>query len=137
MKLHLGCGKRYLEGYIHVDIAEFEHIDYQLPIDDLSTFKDNTVEEIYASHVLEYFDRNDVINVLTEWKRVLKKNGKLLLILPNKINNFDHKRPYTSFSHILSDYENKVTEDDMTHYEEIINLHDLKHYSKDANYEKF
>ena len=70
MKLHLGCGKRYLEGYIHVDIAEFEHIDYQLPIDDLSTFKDNTAEEIYASHVLEYFDRNDVINVLTEWKRV-------------------------------------------------------------------
>ena len=62
MKLHLGCGKRYLEGYIHVDIAEFEHIDYQLPIDDLSTFKDNTIEEIYASHVLEYFDRNDVIN---------------------------------------------------------------------------
>ena len=53
MKLHLGCGKRYLEGYIHVDIAEFEHIDYQLPIDDLSTFKSNTVEEIYASHVLE------------------------------------------------------------------------------------
>ena len=83
MKLHLGCGKRYLEGYIHVDIAEFEHIDYQLPIDDLSTFKDNTAEEIYASHVLEYFDRNDVINVLTEWKRVLKPSGVLRLAVPN------------------------------------------------------
>ena len=83
MKLHLGCGKRYLEGYIHVDIAEFEHIDYQLPIDDLSTFKDNTAEEIYASHVLEYFDRNDVINVLTEWKRVLKPSGILRLAVPN------------------------------------------------------
>ena len=83
MKLHLGCGKRYLEGYIHVDIAEFEHIDYQLPIDDLSTFKDNTIEEIYASHVLEYFDRNDVINVLTEWKRVLKHSGILRLAVPN------------------------------------------------------
>ena len=83
MKLHLGCGKRYLEGYIHVDIAEFEHIDYQLPIDDLSTFKDNTVEEIYASHVLEYFDRNDVISVLTEWKRVLKTSGILRLAVPN------------------------------------------------------
>ena len=57
--------------------------------------------------------------------------------MPHKINNFDHKRPYTLFSHILSDYENKVTEDDMTHYEEIIKLHDLKHYSKDASYEKF
>ena len=83
MKLHLGCGKRYLEGYIHVDIAEFEHIDYQLPIDDLSNFKDNTAEEIYASHVLEYFDRNDVINVLTEWKRVLKPSGILRLAVPN------------------------------------------------------
>jgi|TARA_B100001939_G_C16688648_1_gene507607 predicted SAM-dependent methyltransferase len=83
VKLHLGCGKRYLEGYIHVDIAEFEHIDYQLPIDDLSTFKDNTIEEIYASHVLEYFDRNDVINVLTEWKRVLKPSGILRLAVPN------------------------------------------------------
>ena len=83
MKLHLGCGKRYLEGYLHVDIAEFEHIDYQLPIDDLSTFKDNTAEEIYASHVLEYFDRNDVINVLTEWKRVLKPSGILRLAVPN------------------------------------------------------
>ena len=83
MKLHLGCGKRYLEGYIHVDIAEFEHIDYQLPIDDLSNFKDNTVEEIYASHVLEYFDRNDVIHVLTEWKRVLKPSGILRLAVPN------------------------------------------------------
>ena len=83
MKLHLGCGKRYLEGYIHVDIAEFAHIDYQLPIDDLSTFKSNSAEEIYASHVLEYFDRNDVINVLTEWKRVLKPSGILRLAVPN------------------------------------------------------
>ena len=75
MKLHLGCGKRYLEGFIHVDIAEFQHIDYQLPVDDLSTFKSNEADEIYASHVLEYFDRNDVINVLNEWRRVLKPGG--------------------------------------------------------------
>lgn len=83
MKLHLGCGKRYLEGYIHVDIAEFEHIDYQFPVDDLSTFESDTVEEIYASHVIEYFDRNNVINVLKEWKRVLSPGGILRLAVPN------------------------------------------------------
>ena len=83
MKLHLGCGKRYLEGFIHVDIAEFQHIDYQLPVDDLSTFESNQADEIYASHVLEYFDRNDVINVLDEWRRVLKPGGILRLAVPN------------------------------------------------------
>ena len=83
MKLHLGCGKRYLEGYIHVDIAEFEHIDYQLPVDDLSSFKSDTVEEIYASHVIEYFDRVEIIEVLNKWKSKLKSGGTLRLAVPD------------------------------------------------------
>jgi len=83
MKLHLGCGKRYLKGFTHVDIAEFEHIDHQLPIDDLSIFGSDEADEIYASHVLEYFDRKDVISVLNEWKRVLRPGGILRLAVPN------------------------------------------------------
>ncbi len=77
MKLHLGCGERYLNGYVHVDIAEFDHIDFIRPVDDLSCFKKNTVSEIYASHVLEYFDKEYAPEVLNEWKRVLKPNGIL------------------------------------------------------------
>lgn len=82
MKLHLGCGKRYLKGYTHIDIAEFDHIDYFSPVDDLSMFEDNSVDEIYASHVLEYFDRDYVNYVLTEWRRVLKQGGVLRLAVP-------------------------------------------------------
>ena len=26
MKLHLGSGKRYLNGYVHVDLADFDHM---------------------------------------------------------------------------------------------------------------
>ena len=60
MKLHLGCGERYLEGYTHIDLADFEHIDYKMPVDNLSIFENNSIDEIYASHVVEYFDRDEV-----------------------------------------------------------------------------
>jgi len=83
MKLHLGCGKRFLEGYIHIDIAEFDHIDYKIPVDDLSVFENDSVSEIYASHVIEYFDRDEIVNVLNEWKRVLKDEGVLRIAVPN------------------------------------------------------
>lgn len=83
MKLHLGSGSRYLQGYTHIDISEFEHIDIKTSVDKLNSLKDASVDEIYASHVLEYFDRNEVHAVLLEWKRVLKKNGILRLAVPN------------------------------------------------------
>ena len=83
MKLHLGSGSRYLKGYLHVDIADYEHIDIKSSVDKLNTIDDDTVDEIYASHVLEYFDRNEVESVLNEWKRVLKKDGVLRIAVPN------------------------------------------------------
>lgn len=82
-KIHLGCGKRYLEGYLHVDIDEYDHIDYRNKIDNLNMFNDNFAELIYASHCLEYFDRNEVMDVLVEWRRVLEPGGVLRLAVPN------------------------------------------------------
>ena len=43
----------------------------------------NSVDLIYASHVIEYFDRDGVKNLLQEWIRVLKPGGKLRLAVPN------------------------------------------------------
>ena len=82
-KIHLGCGKRYLEGYIHVDIHPHDHIDYISSIDKLDMFQDESANLIYASHCIEYFDRDEVIEVLREWKRVLAPNGILRLAVPN------------------------------------------------------
>lgn len=82
-KLHLGCGERFLKGYIHIDINDFPHIDYLSKIDDLSMFQNESVDLIYASHCFEYFDRFEANNVLEEWNRVLKINGTLRLSVPN------------------------------------------------------
>jgi len=83
MKLHLGCGERYLEGFSHIDLAQYDHIDYEMPVDNLEIFPNNSIEEIYASHVIEYFDREEIKSVLKEWNRVLKENGILRLAVPN------------------------------------------------------
>ena len=83
MKLHLGCGEKYLEGFTHVDLLNFDHIDYQNAVDDLSFASDLSVELIYASHVLEHTGRKDFEEVLKEWYRVLKPTGVLRLAVPD------------------------------------------------------
>ncbi len=97
MKLHLGCGKRFLKGYKHVDYSNYKHVDYVSPIYPLSFIKDNSVSEIYCSHALEYFDFAESINVLKEWFRCLNNGGKLRISVPDfdtllevyKLNNHD------------------------------------------------
>ena len=83
MKLHLGCGKRYLQGFVHVDLADFPHIDYRHGVDRLQMFPDGAAELIYTSHVLGYFDRIEAKRVLQEWNRVLCIGGLLRLAVPD------------------------------------------------------
>jgi predicted SAM-dependent methyltransferase len=82
MKLHLGCGSKHIEGFVHIDIMQHEHVDYVAKVDDLP-FDDNSADLIYASHVLEHFGRNEFQAVLKEWYRVLKPNGILRVAVPD------------------------------------------------------
>lgn len=83
MNLHLGCGKRYIPGFIHIDLDDFPHIDYKHDIRSLPMIKSNSVDLIYFCHGIEYFDRIEIIEVLREWKKVLKKGGVLRLAMPD------------------------------------------------------
>jgi len=81
--VHLGCGSKFIPGFIHVDIVSFPHVDIVGPVERLPDFRDNSVDLIYASHVLEHFGRNQYLSVLTEWHRVLKPQGILRLAVPD------------------------------------------------------
>jgi predicted SAM-dependent methyltransferase len=81
--LHLGCGKRCLPGFVHVDLADFPHIDYRRSIDRLDFLEDGCAEIIYTSHTLEYFDRVEARRVVGEWCRVLCPGGRLRLAVPD------------------------------------------------------
>lgn len=83
MKLHLGCWHRYIPGFVHVDLCELPHIDHQHGIDALPFVADGAASLIYCSHAFEYFDRQDAVRVLAEWRRVLAPGGVLRLAVPD------------------------------------------------------
>jgi len=77
MKLHLGCGRRFIPGFVHIDVVDHPHVDHVSSIDNLSFLQDGSVELIYNCHVLEHFKRREIARVLAEWHRVLAPGGRL------------------------------------------------------------
>jgi SAM-dependent methyltransferase len=77
------------------------------------------------------------LRALQAWRRVLKPNGALLLLLPNKSMTFDHKRPVTPLAHLIEDFESGTTEEDLTHLPEILRLHDIQRDPEAGAYERF
>ena len=88
----------------------------------LSIIDDNSYDGVLSSHNLEHLA--NPFKAIAEWIRVTKSGGYIVLRLPRKETCFDWKRSITSFEHILSDYENNMGEDDLTHVDEIVSLHD-------------
>jgi SAM-dependent methyltransferase len=84
---------------------------------------DATYDFVLASHVLEHVA--NPLRALQEWKRVLNPGGTVLVVVPDKRGTFDHRRAFTPFDHIEADFIAKTPEDDLTHLDEILSLHDL------------
>jgi len=97
LKLHLGCGTRHLPDYINIDSRESVNPDIVMDVAAMETFGDDTVDLIYASHVLEHFRRTETMMVLSEWNRILKPNATLRLSVPDfaKIADFYVNRGMT------------------------------------------
>lgn len=83
LKLHLGCGRRHIPGFVNIDQVPGDHVEYVQDITNLTRFSDNSSELIYACQVIEYFDREHIDSVLREWVRVLSPGGILRLSVPN------------------------------------------------------
>ena len=78
---------------------------------------------LVSSHCLEHLA--NPISALKRWRSVLNDGGGLLIVVPCAADTFDRKRPITTLDHLVSDYECDVSEDDDTHFDEVISLHDL------------
>ena len=97
---------------------------YVVEATNLECIPSEVYDFVLSSHMLEH-TANPIL-ALTEWIRVLKEHGALVLLLPHKNKTFDHQRPVTTMEHLIADFKAGVTEDDLTHMPEILALHDLE-----------
>lgn len=108
MKLNLGCGTDYQEGYVNVDMYSDSQVDARFDISAVP-YEDNSVDEIRAYHVIEHFDYKQAHLVLKEWHRVLKPGGTIRIETPDFLESCkdfitaDEDRRWKLYGHFFSE----------------------------------
>lgn len=89
MKLHLGCGERYLDGYVNIDFPSDNHTIQKKSVADRYAnikelqFSDKSIEEVRLHHVFEHFDRVEAISFLIGWNNWLVPKGRVHIEVPD------------------------------------------------------
>ena len=80
--LNLGCGNDMRKEFINIDLYSEDENVLNLDVRNLP-FPENSVDLILASDIIEHFSHREIDNVLSEWSRVLKENGTLIIRCPS------------------------------------------------------
>jgi len=100
MKINLGSGYKRIDGFLNVDDDPLVEPDFLVDIEASKLpFKDNSVEEVRAHHILEHIGAG-FIPLMQEIYRVCKHGAILDIVVPHHFHdNFysdpTHKRPIT------------------------------------------
>jgi SAM-dependent methyltransferase len=86
-------------------------IDLVAPGDDLP-FRDETVDFVFASHVIEHFP--DPIGALNEWCRVAR--ARVVVVVPHRDRTFDAGRELTPAAELLKRHADGFTSDEDKHW---------------------
>lgn len=77
VRLNIGAGDKNMDGYTPFDIKNGDDATKPLP------YEDGSIDEVYASHVLEHIDPRLIPAVVKDWARVLKPGGIMRIAVPD------------------------------------------------------
>ncbi|HBG06015.1 MAG: hypothetical protein A2075_15630 [Geobacteraceae bacterium GWC2_58_44] len=89
MKLHLGCGQRYLDGYLNIDFPPSSHTVQTEDVADLHAditalrYPAQSVDEVRLHHVFEHFPRPVACGLMACWHSWLRPGGVLHIEVPD------------------------------------------------------
>ena len=82
MKLNMGSEHRHLEGYINIDCNPQTKPDLCCRIEELE-YDNNSIDEIYAAHILEHLDWKGAQKMIQKFYYWLKPEGGLYIVVPD------------------------------------------------------
>ena len=84
-RLHLGCGKTIVEGWVNLDCVEGPGVDVVADLDRCRTdplpFENDTFDEVHASHLIEHI--RDALPMMQELHRVCKHGATMVVRCPH------------------------------------------------------
>lgn len=84
-RLHLGCGRNILAGWVNVDRVALPGVDVVADLDDCARtrlpFADDSVEELKMVHTLEHI--RDTLGLMSELHRVARPGALLTILVPH------------------------------------------------------
>jgi hypothetical protein len=89
LRLHLGCGDVYLDGYRNIDLpSDARQVEERVRPDEHAdirylNYPAGSVREIRLHHVFEHFDRVTALRLLIDWYEWLEEGGTLVIETPD------------------------------------------------------
>jgi SAM-dependent methyltransferase len=88
-KLHLGCGRNIMDGWINLDVFQMDGVDVVADLDNCKNnplpFDDNSINQFLGSHVIEHL--NNTLDLMEELHRIAKPNAVALFRVPYGSND--------------------------------------------------
>jgi len=81
--LHLGCGQKYQEGFINIDINIFRKKEICLDVSKGLPFRENSVDSIYSHSLFEHLYPKELLYLLKECYRVLRPASGMRVAVPD------------------------------------------------------
>lgn len=140
---NLGSGNEYFESnenieWVNIDMQTNDgRVDVLADVSQKLPFNDGEFDIMVASHILEHIEMSIVSDVIKEWMRCLKKDGKLYLSVPDGralaeayvVNDIDN---YTFAVNMTGPYHTGVWD----HHRWVYDFETMKDRTKDFNIQK-
>lgn len=87
VKVNLGCGYDYLQGWINIDNSNDVRSDIKMSLDHPAVkipLRDNSVDLVLASHIFEHI--RELVPLKRELARIMSPGGKLIVLVPHYLS---------------------------------------------------